>query len=147
MRATTTCENPKCSCDPCTCADCGCGAASLGELERRVIDVLWEEPRRERSGRDVADVLPGYAYTTLSTVLDRLTQKGLVTRRMDGRTIRFAATGTRADHTADVMHDALVTAREPESTLVRFTETLSPAEADILRRALDELDGRRPGPG
>jgi len=138
VSTTTTCGNPKCSCDPCTCVECGCGVARLGELERRVMDLLWEEPGRELTGRDVADALPGYAYTTVATVLDRLAQKGMVNRRMEGRAIRFSTTGTRADHTAEMMHETLVVTGDTDSALVRFAETLSRSEADVLRRALDQ---------
>jgi len=92
------------------------------------------------TGRDVADVLPGYAYTTVATVLDRLAQKGLVRRRMDGRTIRFAATGTGATHTAVQMHEALAATSDPDAALVRFAATVSQSEAAVLRRALEELE-------
>jgi predicted transcriptional regulator len=124
--------------------DCHCGVATLGELERRVIDVLWEDPTRERTGRDVANQLPGYAYTTVATVLDRLTLKGLVSRRVEGRTIRFATTGTRSSHAAQQMHEALMLTGDPDAALASFAETLSPSEADALERALGEL-GARPG--
>jgi predicted transcriptional regulator len=140
MSVTTTCDNPMCSCVPCSCHSCACGVARLGELERRVMDILWEDADRELTGRDVADVLPDYAYTTVATVLERLAHKGLVRRRMDGRSIRFAAIGTRAAHTAVLMHDALAVGRDPGSALTRFAETLSSAEAAILRGALDELE-------
>jgi predicted transcriptional regulator len=139
---TSTCDNPKCSCDPCTCVRCRCGVAKLGDLERRVIDVLWEDPAAERTGRDVADHLPGYAYTTVATVLDRLTSKGLVSRRVDGRTIRFATTGTRSTHAAQQMHEALILTGDPDAALASFAETLSPSEADALERALGELSAR-----
>ena len=42
----TTCDNPMCSCDPCTCDTCTCGVARVGELERRVMTILWEQGRR-----------------------------------------------------------------------------------------------------
>ena len=125
MSGPTTCENPRCSCNPCTCLDCGCGVARLGELERRVMDVLWEEPGREMTGRDMADAFPDYAYTTVATVLDRLVHKQMVSRRMEGRAIRFAATGTRAAHTAELMHETLVVTGDPDATLTRFAKTLS----------------------
>lgn len=99
------------------------------------MDVLWEDPGRDLTGRDVADALPDYAYTTVATVLDRLGQKGLVSRRMDRRTIRFSATGTREEHTAELMHETLVVTGDPDSALVRFAKTLSSSEADVLRRA------------
>jgi|HubBroStandDraft_6_1064221.scaffolds.fasta_scaffold1483379_1 predicted transcriptional regulator len=101
------------------------------------MDLLWEDPGRELTGRDVAEAFPDYAYTTVATVLDRLVQKGMVSRRMEGRTIRFCTTGTRADHTAEVMHETLVVTGDTDSALVRFAETLSRSEADVLRSALD----------
>ena len=140
MSATRTCDNPMCSCDPCTCETCACGAARLGELERRVMDILWAEPDRELAGRDVADLLPEHAYTTVATVLDRLVHKGLVHRRMEGRSIRFAAIGSQGAHTAILMYEALSAGRHSDSALVHFAETLSASEAATLRHALDELD-------
>ena len=138
MAILETCDNPRCTCSSCTCTDCKCGVATLGDLERRVMDILWEQPGHELSGRDVADLLPRYAYTTVATVLDRLVHKELLRRRMDERTIRFAPTGTRGAHTAGVMHDALVSSNEPDSALVSFAERLSPSEAAILRRVLGD---------
>ena len=134
MSAITTCDNPMCACEPCACDDCSCGAARLGELERRVMDILWEEPDRELSGRDVADALPDYAYTTVATVLDRLVHKGLVHRRMDGRTIRFTTVGTRGAHTAVLMHEALAADHDADA-------------ACSLCRDPVALGGRRPSPG
>ncbi len=104
------------------------------------MDILWKEPDRELTGRDVANVLPDYAYTTVATILDRLVHKGLVRRRMDGRAIQFAAIGTRGAHTAVLMHDALAAGEDPDAALVRFAETLSRSEAAVLRRALNALD-------
>jgi predicted transcriptional regulator len=105
------------------------------------MDVLWEKPGRRLTGRDVIGQLPGYAYTTVATVLDRLARKGLVSRMRDGRLIRFAATGTRAVHTAELMHETLLVGRDPDAALICFAETVSAAEAVVLRRALDELAG------
>src|SRR5580658_10984378 len=140
MSATITCENPRCSCESCTCVDCKCGGSRLGELERRVMDVLWDWNGGELAGRAVADALPGYAYTTVATVLDRLVHKGLVRRRMEGRTIRFTTVGTPGTHTAVLMHEALAEDLDVDSALVQFAGTLSPAEAAVLRRALNGLD-------
>jgi predicted transcriptional regulator len=135
--AKTTCDNPMCSCDPCGCGDsCTCGVARLGELERRVMTILWEQGDSELSGRQVADVLPGHAYTTVATVLDRLVNKGLVRRRMDGRAIRFAAIGSQGAHTAVLMHETLSHGDDPDAALARFAEILSPEEAAVLRSSL-----------
>jgi predicted transcriptional regulator len=125
-----------CSCDPCICETCQCGAARLGELERRVMDILWVEPDRAMTGRDVARQLPENAYTTVATVLDRLVHKGLVRREMDGRHIRFTAIGSPGAHTAVLMHEALAAGGDRSSALVRFAQNLSPAEVAVLRNSL-----------
>lgn len=135
MSETKTCANPKCTCESCTCGDCKCGAG-LGALEGRVMEIFWEEPGCELTGRHVADVLPDYAYTTIATVLDRLAHKGFVRRRKEGRAIKFAATSSRAAHTVVAMHEALGTTRDSEDALVRFAKSLSPSEAEIVRRTL-----------
>jgi predicted transcriptional regulator len=138
----TKCENPSCSCDPCSCANCVCGVARLGDLERRVMEILWKEPNQELTGRDVADVFPESAYTTVATVLDRLVRKGLVRRRMVRGSIHFTAIGTQGAYTAVLMREALSAGDDPESALVRFTETLSTSEAAILRKSLGSRAGK-----
>ena len=47
MSAQTKCDNPMCSCDPCTCAECACGVVTLGDLERRVLGIVWDLPDPE----------------------------------------------------------------------------------------------------
>jgi predicted transcriptional regulator len=110
------------------------------------MEVLWAEPGRELSSRNVADALPDYAYTTIATVLDRLTHKGLVRRRMNGRVIQFTATDTRAANTAMLMREALASTSDPDAALVCFVESVSNAEAKVLRHALDDsAQGPRAG--
>ncbi len=139
MSEPTTCSNPMCTCSPCSCEHCRCGVARLGDLERRVMDILWAEDGVELSGRNVADLLPEHAYTTVATVLDRLVLKGLVRRRMVGRSIRFHAIGTQGAHTAMLMHEAMAEGRDPRAALLHFAGTLSSEEAEVLRRSLGEI--------
>lgn len=134
----TTCSNPRCTCSPCLCGDdCKCGGAKLGELERQVMDVLWAHHGEEVTGRDVANALPVYAYTTVATVLNRLSRKGVVRRRMEHHTTHFAAIGTEADRAASVMWEALEASVDRETALARFAAMVTPEEAEALRRALD----------
>jgi len=138
-RSTSACANPKCTCDPCTCSACHCGVARLGDLERRVIGVLWNDLGREFTVRDVARELPDHAYTTVATVLDRLVRKGLVRRRIDRRVVRFRTTGTSADHAAGAMHDALVASDDPTAALQGLVALLSEAQTHALHDALGAL--------
>ena len=57
---------------------------SLGELEKEVMDILWEH--RQCSARDVLTKLEKkrkLAYTTVATILQRLSKKGFLARRED----------------------------------------------------------------
>ena len=69
----------------------------LGELERRIMEVLWRPGSPARSVRGVLGELSGrdLAYTTVLTVLDRLAKKGLVDRVRDGRAWRYTAAVSR----------------------------------------------------
>lgn len=138
MSAATRCDNPMCSCDPCTCAECACGFVTLGDLERRVFGIVWDLPDPEPTGRAVADALPGHAYTTVTTVLDRLVNKGLLKRRRVGRSFRFAPIGVRGAYTAVVMRQALATENDPGAALICFANTLSSSEVAVLIGALDD---------
>ena len=69
----------------------------------------------------------------MATVLDRLVRKELVRRRMDGRKIRFTPVGSPGAHAAVLMRQAMAAGSDPETALVTFAETLTPAEAATLR--------------
>lgn len=58
--------------------------AQLGELEQQVMDILWEH--KLCSARDILTKLEKdrkLAYTTVATILQRLYDKGFVTRKDD----------------------------------------------------------------
>jgi predicted transcriptional regulator len=113
--------------------------AGLGELERRVMDVLWGSMGRSLTGRQVADELPDRAYTTVLTILERLRRKNLVERFKEGKAHRFAATASRETYMAELMVEALGSAQDRQAVLVRFAEVVSPEEAVVLRQALADL--------
>lgn len=57
-------------------------AVSLGELEQGIMDIVWKQ--KKSSARDILIKLSNnkkLAYTTVATILNRLYEKGLVTRR------------------------------------------------------------------
>ncbi len=101
------------------------------------MDEVWRRASSEPTVRDVASALPDRAYTTVATVLDRLVRKGILSRRKDGRAMRFSPAGGRDVHTALLMRETLESAGDPLPALVEFARTLSGDEAAALRRALD----------
>ncbi|WP_163507119.1 BlaI/MecI/CopY family transcriptional regulator [Fodinicola acaciae] len=124
----------------------------LGELERAVMDVLWSASGPV-TARVVSDALSDreLALTTVLTVLSRLEAKGYVARTRDGRAHHYAATATREEHVAGLMHEVLDTAGESadnrSAVLVRFVGQVSREEAEALQTALAEaLDRREASP-
>lgn len=118
---------------------------NLGDLERLVMDALWElPPGGSITVREVHSQLAAerdLAYTTVMTVMDRLARKGLVAQERAGRAYRYSARASRAELTAGLMHDTLEDFAEEDrgSALVAFVSDASPADIDALRRALADL--------
>jgi predicted transcriptional regulator len=114
--------------------------ASLGELERAVMERLWvaDGPvaattlREELAGR-------GVALTTVHTVLTRLEQKGFVVHD-DGRPRLFAARASREDHAAELMHEVLGQSADRQAVLARFVGSVNADEARLLRELLAGAD-------
>lgn len=111
----------------------------LGDLERAAMAVVWQAGTA--TAREVADALAdrGLAYTTWLTVLGRLERKGLLARTKVGRAFAYSAVASREDHIAVLMQQALGQADDRVAALQHFARSVSPAEAQALRRALEGL--------
>lgn len=117
--------------------------ASLGDLERSVMDLLWDsaEPLTANDLRDELAANAGdskeLAVTTVLTVLARLEKKGLVERERSTRPHRYTASSSREDHTVELLNEALGNAQDREAVLARFIGGISADEAAALRAILD----------
>lgn len=113
------------------------------------MEQLWTSAAQRPEGasvREVLEALPAernLAYTTVMTVLDRLSKKGLVTRERDGRAWRYTPAGTRESLTAETMRASLGDASDRRATLLHFLDGATPEELDDLRAALSEVEQRR----
>ena len=98
---------------------------------------LWAHPE-PISARAVLRAIgdPDLAYTTVKTVLERLTRKKVVERTNIDRTWYYRPAASRDDYVAELMLRALDRTGDRDGALVRFARTVSPAEADVLRAAL-----------
>jgi len=116
----------------------------FGELESAIMDVLWSAggPLRVREVLDGLRREPQPAYTTVQTVLEILHRKGWLAKERDGRAYRYAPTTSREDYVAGLMGEALAVAGDRTATLVRFFESMEPAEVEEARHALDAAKSR-----
>jgi predicted transcriptional regulator len=115
------------------------------------MEALWDAPT-DTSGaagwmtvREVHGVLSAkreIAYTTVMTVLDRLTRKDLVRREREGRAYRYRPADDRGAMTAEAMRGALdqVASSDRTAALVAFVGEASDADRAALREALARLE-------
>jgi predicted transcriptional regulator len=109
-----------------------------GELEQDVMTALWAQPEPVTARtvlREIGD--PELAYTTVKTVLERLTRKQVVTRVNIDRTWHYSPAASRDDYVAELMLRAHDRTGDRDGALVRFARAVSPADAETLRAALD----------
>lgn len=114
------------------------------------MELLWE---RDAAGaapataRDVGRALAGerdLAHTTVMTVLDRLAKKGFLHRERDGRAWRYRPVASREEYVTELMLGALDLTGDRDAALTHFARSVSGEEAEVLRRALDDLTGQAP---
>ncbi|RZS44219.1 putative transcriptional regulator [Herbihabitans rhizosphaerae] len=117
--------------------------SGFGDLERAVMEVLWSRPHPS-TVRDVADRLAdrNLAYTTVMTVLDRLQKKGVVRRQRVGRAWQYLPADSKDAYVTQLIFDALDFTGDRDAVLARFARSVSPAEAEVLRAALDQAAER-----
>jgi predicted transcriptional regulator len=110
--------------------------ASLGDLERAVMEQLWAAAGPV-AAPELRDALAdrGVALTTVHTVLTRLEQKGFVVHD-DARPRRFSPRASREDHAAELMHEVLGRSADRQAVLARFVGSVSEDEARLLRELL-----------
>lgn len=106
----------------------------LGDLERAIMEVAWARPLV--TVRDVVDALHRSrvpAYTTVMTVMNRLVEKGLLRRKSDGQSFRYAPVRTKAAFLQ-------VSSRQVVATFVRQYGDVAIAQfIDVL----DDVDPQR----
>ncbi|SDL27983.1 Predicted transcriptional regulator [Nonomuraea jiangxiensis] len=113
----------------------------LGNLERAVMEALWEHPEGMFAHHLAAGLPSRPATTTVLTVLMRLSAKGMVSRERVGRAHLYKATAGKDAFVAEAMRAALDEAGDVAAAVQRFVGTVTPEVAAALREALGELDG------
>jgi predicted transcriptional regulator len=105
-------------------------AHTLGPLELRVLEELWA--RGAATVRDIVDMFPAVAYTTLMTTADRLFRKGLLARERQGRAFRYRPRWSRHELDLRLASSAMAT------MLADNPETLRP----LISMFVDEVSRR-----
>jgi predicted transcriptional regulator len=106
----------------------------LGELEQRIMEVLWDEA--PLSVRDVMARLgrAPLAYTTIMTTLDRLYKKGLLAREKEGLAFVYRPAMERSEYQRRVVEAAVAPLLEQGAgpVLAAFVEVAADADESNL---------------
>jgi predicted transcriptional regulator len=117
-----------------------------GELQAQIMPVLWR--MGEGSVEQVRSALPKRyrsAYTTVQTVLNRLAERGLLTRERRGNTIYYHPRVTEADYLSQTIRQTLAgaSAEARQAALAQLFGSLPETERDELQLMADQIASRR----
>lgn len=118
------------------------GRRAAGELESGVMAVLWAAPG-PMTAAQVGEQLPGeLAYTTVLTILSRLFDKGMLTRRRSGRGYAYVPVLDEAADTAGRMVTLLERGSDRQAVLARFVQELSEEDEALIQELLRGEQGQ-----
>ncbi len=116
----------------------------MGELEAEILECVWD--LGEASVKDVHECLTErreIAYTTVMTVMSRLTAKGLLVARAVGRAYVYEAAANREDFCAGVVRDFMsgVLVDADRAVLAQFVDSVTAhdmEQLDLLAQIIEE---------
>ncbi|MEU8967725.1 BlaI/MecI/CopY family transcriptional regulator [Streptomyces monashensis] len=111
-----------------------------GELEASVMATLWAAGGPQTPGQVQSHLGADLARTTVTTILTRLHDKGVVERYRQGRGFAYVPVRDVQDAqglTARRMHSELDRDTDRETVLARFVAQLSPDDERVLRDLLE----------
>ena len=119
-----------------------------GELQAQIMTTLW----RLGSGtvEEVRSGLPSRyrgAYTTVQTVLNRLAERRMLTRRKEGNVVVYRPKVSEADYVSRSIKQTLATASidARQAALAKLIGELDDTELSDLQDLARDLDAKRGG--
>lgn len=109
-----------------------------GELESAVLGLLQGAAGPLSPGQVRELIGDDLAYTTVVTILSRLHAKGVLERRKDGRSFRYAPVADQPGLAARRMAHVLDGEADREAVLARFVSALPAKDEELLRRMLGD---------
>lgn len=120
--------------------------ANLGELEKQVMDIIWEE--KSSSVRDILNRLERQkklAYTTVATILQRLYDKGLLIRKEDKSGYLYSSKITKEKYSKNIANSFLKNFINSfgDTAIASFADSIEKLprdKKDYFLKLLDEND-------
>mgnify|MGYP001134271870 CR=1 FL=1 len=116
------------------------------EKELEILQVLWQEgPTTVRDVNERLSEKREIGYTTTLKIMQIMHDKGLVTRKKDGKTHIYAPTISEQDAQSSMLKDLMDTAFKGSAMRLVMgalgTRKSSPQELEKIRAYLDSLEG------
>ncbi len=118
----------------------------FGEIEAEVMDILWKKgPLKGREVHEALKKKKHLAFTTVLTVLDRLSKKGLVTKARGSGLIMFSAAVSRKAFAERTATELIRSAYDlsPDLTISAFTDIFSTMKPEELSRLSELIEEKR----
>jgi len=117
-----------------------------GELQVQIMAVLWrlDEGTVERVRSGLPSRYRG-AYTTVQTVMNRLAERGMLTRRKEGNTYVYVPRFSEAEYLSKSIEHTLAGASSEarQVALAQLVGGLERKELSDLQRLAKDIDRRR----
>ncbi|MCL4417006.1 MAG: BlaI/MecI/CopY family transcriptional regulator [Actinobacteria bacterium] len=118
---------------------------ALGKLENEIMKIIWQS-EFPLSVRDVMTLLQKkrtIAYTTVMTVMGRLTEKGVLSRKLYGSSYLYEPKVNREKFVSSYVHNMFKTAvstlgQEAVTHFIKEIQKLSPERRNKLIKMLDQ---------
>lgn len=121
-----------------------------GELQLEAMRALWRlgEPSSVEEVRQALPTRHRGAYTTVQTILNRLAERGLLSREREGKAIRYEPKVSEADYYSRSLRHTLATASDEarRSALAQLVGDMAPGERDEIEALAREVAARRGSP-
>ena len=120
-------------------------AGELGPLETEIMDHAWKRdgPVTVREVVDSVGARQGLAYTTVMTVMERLSNKGFLVRRKAGRAYSYEQRLSREDYSASLVRSVLAASKDRRSVLLGFVRSVRQEDLKELERLVKRAQRER----
>ncbi|MCA9585873.1 MAG: BlaI/MecI/CopY family transcriptional regulator [Myxococcales bacterium] len=119
---------------------------TLGEQEHDILTAVWQLGTcTVRQVYERVGAPRGLAYTTISTVLDRLHKKGFLSRERDGKTLVYRAAKREGSVEQSRMRTLVdrIFGADPEPAVARLVDAVETYDPALLDRLAKEIAARR----
>ena len=117
----------------------------LGPLEAEIMDHAWKRsgPVTVREVVDSVGARNDLAYTTVMTVMERLSTKGFLVRRKVGRAYSYEPRMSRDDYSASLVRSVIAASRDRRSVLLGFVRSVKEDDLKELERLVKQAQRER----